>query len=349
MAASLALPADTLRALLLPRRLVPVLVVSVPLVIAQASFSHDPMAGPVGVAMCIAFWLFAPLAWRWLFPARPRSEPQAPAALRLLGYVALSTWIVVLIGYLVPRALNMPVTLLTDRWSLAIAGAMFIVGGWGLGRDIELESQLTKERQRAKEAREAAERAELLAIRSHLDPHFLFNTLNAIAEWCRQDGEVAERATLQLSSMLRTILDGVRTSEWPLAQEIELCRTLLSLHLIRDPEWFRVDATIDETVSTNVPPLILLPLVENAVKHGPAKGHRGPLRLEVRATDDRVEVIVENPGPYLGPWPGGDGLRMVERRLSLGYRGAAHFNIEDLEGRTRATVGLPRNNPEVNT
>ena len=55
-----------------------------------------------------------------------------------------------------------------------------------------------------------AESARLLALKNHLDPHFLFNTLNAIAEWCRTDGEVAERAVLQLSSMLRVILEGVQ-------------------------------------------------------------------------------------------------------------------------------------------
>ena len=55
------------------------------------------------------------------------------------------------------------------------------------------------------ELERAAERAQLLALRAHLDPHFLFNTLNAIAEWCRQDGEIAERAVLQLSSMLRAM------------------------------------------------------------------------------------------------------------------------------------------------
>src|SRR4030095_12586183 len=53
-----------------------------------------------------------------------------------------------------------------------------------------------------------AERAELLALRSPLDPHFLFNTLNAIAEWCREDGEIAERAVMRLSAMLRTVLAG---------------------------------------------------------------------------------------------------------------------------------------------
>jgi len=87
--------------------------------------------------------------------------------------------------------------------------ALFLVGGWGLARDIDLDARLRAAETRAVELTRAAEAAELLALRAHLDPHFLFNTLNAIAEWCLKDGAVAEEAVLKLSAMLRTLLDGV--------------------------------------------------------------------------------------------------------------------------------------------
>ena len=92
---------------------------------------------------------------------------------------------------------------------------------------------------------------------------------------------VAERATLQLSAMLRDVLAGVKAPTWPLARELELAENLLALHLIRDPELFRLVRKVPERVpELQVPPMILLPLVENAVKHGPAAGHRGELVLE---------------------------------------------------------------------
>src|SRR6185503_20288258 len=133
-------------------------------------------------------------------------------------------------------------------------------------------------------AREA-ERSQLLALRAHLDPHFLFNTLNAIAEWCREDGETAERAVMQLSAMLRTVLDGVRAPSWAFADELKLLDTLFELHRLRDPERVHVTRRLPAPLpDLQVPPMLLLPLAENAVKHGPAAGHGGDIALEVRAS-----------------------------------------------------------------
>src|SRR4029077_13534367 len=131
-------------------------------------------------------------------------------------------------------------TLLTAPTSVVVFLALFLVGGWGLGRDMWLENELARAGARATLLAREAEGAQLLALRSHLDPHFLFNTLNAIAEWCREDGETAERAVLQLSAMLRTVLEGVKIPTWPLARELELARTLFALHLLRDPELFTI-------------------------------------------------------------------------------------------------------------
>ena len=202
---------STLRALLQPRRLIPILLVSASLVAAQASYSHDPLAIPLGIAMCLAFVLVAPVSWRVLFPDRldlsHGGDP--PAALRRhrrgrgAGRSASSR-----------RACSAWARRCSPRrraWSSALA--LFLVGGWGLGRDIGSRASLARASARGGALAREAERAQLLALRAHLDPHFLFNTLNAIAEWCREDGETAERAVLQLSAMLRTVLAGVRAAD----------------------------------------------------------------------------------------------------------------------------------------
>ena len=132
-------------------------------------------------------------------------------------------------------------TLLTAPTSVVVCLALFLVGGLGLGRDMWLENELARAEARATLLAREAEGAQLLALRSHLDPHFLFNTLNAIAEWCREDGETAERAVVRLSAMLRTVLAGVRASTWPLADELALLDTLFELHRLRDPDRVRVD------------------------------------------------------------------------------------------------------------
>lgn len=171
---------DTWRALVEPRRLVPILLVSAPLVTAQGSFSHDPLAVPLGIAMCFVFVLVAPPSYRALFLEDGRDRVTG-----LLAYVSISVLIVGSLGLAVPFALGMGKTFLTSRISVGVSMALFMVGGWGLASDVDLEARLTRERARAEALAREAERAQLLALRANLDPHFLFNTLNAIAEWCR--------------------------------------------------------------------------------------------------------------------------------------------------------------------
>jgi len=221
--------------------------------------------------------------------------------------------------------------------------ALFWVGGWGLARDIDLEENLRRARARAEALGREADHAQLLALKSHLDPHFLFNTLNAIAEWCREDGLVAERAILQLSSMLRSMMTGINTTTWPLAREIELVDALFALHAIRDPTLFTVERDVADLPNVEVPPMVLLPLVENAMKHGPLARHKGIVRFVVKeAEGGGIDVELSNPGAYTGPRPGGSGLPIVQKRLALAYGKGAAFTIAADGDRTRATLRLPR-------
>jgi hypothetical protein len=334
----------TLRALLRTRRLAALLLVSAALVGAQASFSADPLAVPLGVVMCLLFVVVSPVSWRVLFP---NGLDLRHGGVRLLLYGAIGAGVVLTVGVVVPRVLGIGPTLLTAPSSVVACLALFLVGGWGLGRDIWLEDSLQRSEARATALAREAERGHLLALRAHLDPHFLFNTLNAIAEWCRDDGEVAERAVLQLSSMLRTILEGVGAAAWPLRDELALVGALFSLHGLRDPDRFHfVQRVPDSLPDIDVPPMLLLPLAENAVKHGADAGHGGDVVLEVESEPDgRVRVRLENAGAFAGRRADGMGLAMVERRLALAYDGLATFRITGAGARTVAEVVLPRGAP----
>lgn len=320
-------------ALLAPRRIVPILGVGLPLVYAQAYYSRDPLATALGVLMVFTFVGLAPLSYRVLFPD---GLDLSHGAVRLIIYATVGAGVVLSVLVAVPKLIGMGPTFLGDRTSLAVSIGLFLVGGWGLGRDISYED-------RVQHLTRAAEEAQLLALRAHFDPHFLFNTLNAIAEWCRQDGAVAEEAILKLSSMLRTLLDGVKESRWPLERELQLVRDLFELHLLRDKGLFELEeAIVLPLPSITVPPMSLLTLAENAVKHGPAAGHRGTLTLAIVKKNGGVEVAIDNPGFYKGPREGSDGLPTLERRLKLAYDGRARFEIESVdEGRTRAKVWFP--------
>lgn len=333
------IPADsvvraTWRGLLMPRRLLPILVVCIPMLIAQSTYSRDRYALVLGVLLCVSFLAVAPVSYRFLFPD---GLDLTHGAVRLVLYAMMGIGVVLSVGVAVPKIFGIGITFLTARSSLLIDTTLFLVGGWGLGRDIAYE-------RRVERLQREAERAQLLALRSHLDPHFLFNTLNAIAEWCRQDGEVAERAVLELSAMLRAMLDGVRAEAWPLTKELEMVRNLFDLHRMRDKDRFTLEEKIPSDLPpVSVPPMSLLTLAENAMKHGPGAGHRGVVTLEVKRDGAGTRLIIENPGRYSGPRTGSQGLPTLERRLRLAYDGHARLAVGPAsdEQRTRGELWIP--------
>jgi two-component system sensor histidine kinase AlgZ len=333
---------STVRALLAPRRAIPIALVVVPLTIIQDAYSREAFAVPVALLMCGSFLLVGPSLWRALFPL---DRPIAAGALtRVVVYAGVGAAVVLGVGRVFPSLVGVGPTFMTTEPSLAVCLALFWVGGWGLARDIDLELHLRRARARAEALGREADHAQLFALKSHLDPHFLFNTLNAIAEWCRADGAVAERAILQLSSMLRTMMTGITTTTWSLEREIELVDALFALHAIRDPTLFTVERDVPTPMpEIEVPPMVLLPLVENAMKHGPLARHKGVVVFAVRLEDAAVSIEISNPGAYSGPREGGNGLPIVEKRLALAYGKHARLTIaRDGDDRTKATLELPR-------
>lgn len=339
---------STVRGLLAPRRAIPISLVVVPLTIIQDAYSRDAFAVPLALLMCGSFLLVGPLLWRYLFPGlggpdASRADARGQSLLRAFVYGVVGATVVLFVGRVLPSLVGARPTFLTSTPSLGVSVALFWVGGWGLARDIELEERLAREHARNEELSREADHAQLLALRSHLDPHFLFNTLNAIAEWCREDGLVAEKAILQLSAMLRAMMTGIQTTTWPLAREIELVDALFALHAVRDPTLFTVRREVPDPVpAIDVPPMLLLPVAENAMKHGPLTGRRGEVLFAVRLEGDRLVVVLENPGSFNGPRDGGSGLPIVKKRLALTYGDAATFTMETTDGeRTRSTVVVP--------
>ena len=330
---------QTLRALLEPRRAGPMLLVGVALVIGDTVYSGSYRAGAVASMMALATAAAAPCGWRlWLEAPASRAD----RIWGLIAYTGLGAGVLLVTGVALSRVLGVPDQFLTRPISLLICFTLYLVGGWGVGRHISLEGHVLRERARADALAREAERAQLLALRSNLDPHFLFNTLNAIAEWCRQDGATAEAALLKLSAMLRTVFDGVREPTWPLERELELAHTLFDLHRLRDPQRFELAWDVPSPApAIHVPPLLLLPLAENAMTHGPGAGHRGEVRFALHPTPTGVSLELSNPGPFRGPRAGGSGLPTLQRRLELAYGGAAKLAVTDEGGRTRVRLELP--------
>ncbi len=330
---------ETLRALAAPRRAVPLALVGVSLGSAEWIAFPSPRALFVDAVLFALFVVAAPALWRELF-AGPRSSVARVVGAWSLDAVAAALFVGV--AAVLPRCVGLHHTYVTEPHSLGVLGALFLVGGWGLGRDLELESIAVRESARAARLAVDAEHAQILALRAQLDPHFLFNTLNAIAEWCREDPAVAERATLDLAALLRDVFDALQTPGWTLARELALLQRLGALYAARDAGRYRFRFDVDDAATArDVPPLVLLPLFENAIKHGPAAGHVGEVAMVLRADGDDAVVTMENPGFFAGPRDGGQGLGSVERRLALAYGEGTRATFTTTAEGTRVTVRLP--------
>jgi two-component system sensor histidine kinase AlgZ len=331
----------TLRALLDPRRLAALSIMAVPLVLSQREAWAEPRLWPAVVIALVALVVFSTAAYRALLPAQWLAVRPSRGSIivRYLAFTALSALAPMLLWGL-PRLFGSEQMLVGTGWTAAVAAGLFWVGGFGLGRDIELEAGWRRESERAEALRRQAELAQLRALRAQVDPHFLFNTLNAIAEWCREDPRVAERALVDLSAILRDVLSATSRPRWTIRDERTLIARLFELHRLRDPGRFEVIEAIDPALDdVELPPLLCLPLAENAMTHGPGRGHSGSVRLEARREGDRAVLLLENPGPFRGRREGGEGIETVEARLAA-WSPRARLTVEAVGDRTRAEVRL---------
>jgi sensor histidine kinase YesM len=194
--------------------------------------------------------------------------------------------------------------------------------------------------------------ARLTALRTQLNPHFLFNTLNAISALVERDPRGVRRMIARLSELLRTTLDEADEPEVPLHRELTFIDRYLEVMQIRFQGRLHVRMHTDpEASAALVPNLILQPLVENAVKHGVSK-MIGAGRIEIRArrVDGRVVLTVQDNGPGLeggrSPATEGVGLRNTRMRLAQLYGAEQSLTLCDGEdGGFVAEVSLPYNTP----
>ncbi|HEY0023129.1 MAG TPA: histidine kinase [Longimicrobium sp.] len=220
----------------------------------------------------------------------------------------------------------------------------------GLARDYFWRYRARQEeavRLQAETARLQAQLAEarLATLRTQIDPHFLFNTLNAVSALVERDPPGVRRMIARLSELLRHSLEGAGDAEVPLRQELAFVDKYLEIMRIRFQGSLEVETVVDDEVrDALVPNLVLQPLVENAVKHGVSR-LRGAGKIEIRAHlhDGRVVLRVRDNGPGLADAPqDGVGLRNTRERLAQLYGEAQSFALRPAEGGgTEAEVSLP--------
>jgi LytS/YehU family sensor histidine kinase len=266
----------------------------------------------VAALVSLAIWLAAAYGWAlWLLPPGEEYGEDALTALPLMVFAGA-------IGIL-----------------LAILGH-YLGGAFQRSRNAE---------RRALELQVLAREAELKSLRAQLDPHFLFNSLNSVAALIGNDTAAARQMCFLMAQFFRKSLTLAREQSIPLMEEISLAETFLAIEKVRFGERLRARFDVaDDVREVAVPPLVLQPLVENAVHHGVAHLlEGGEVHVQARRREQFLELIVANPcDPDRPPSRGtGMGLMNVRSRIETLCGHRASVDVDAREDYFRVSVLFP--------
>ncbi len=238
------------------------------------------------------------------------------------------------------------------RWTTALSnmtGGAFVLIAWcSIYSGIKQYQALETEKERLRAAEATAREAQLLALRYQLQPHFLFNTLNAISSLIV--GNQPRQATQMISrlgDLLRSTLDEPETHFVSLADELIVIREYLSIEEIRFGPRLRTTFDVPaETLVITVPRFILQPLVENAIRHGIAHlPAGGSIRLHTSVLSRQVEISIENDVEWRRetvPEVAGLGLSNTRERLAQIYGSDASLVSSHQKGKSfKVTLSIP--------
>ncbi len=225
------------------------------------------------------------------------------------------------------------------------SNVMICLGIMAIGQALAHYERTGDQRRKVEALRADLAEARLQSLRDQLRPHFLFNSLQTIAALTDGRPKDARRMIQHLSGMLRMSLDSHNTEQVPLREELRLVKLYLEIERVRFGERLQVGEEFDpECLDQKVPPLLLQPLVENAVRHGIGNlPDGGSVTLRAYCEGRQLHLEVEDDGPGFEPSgaESGVGLSSVRRRLQELYGEAHHFQVERCGGRTRVILRLP--------
>jgi hypothetical protein len=290
-------------------------------------------------------------AW-WVCRSQPLTEGRGPRAVLVqLGAAAQSSAVWVGVATLWAVFLSVRFHLGPSRIGIFRDDALLFV----LGIPAYLMSAVAHYLFLAFEASHAAERrvleaqvtareAELRALRAQLNPHFLFNSLNSINALVGSDPEGARRMCEGLGDFLRRTLSLGAREAVTLAEELALVDRYLAIEQVRFGARLAVERAIEpDAAACRVPPLLLQPLVENAVKHGVSgRVEGGTIRIAAARQGSRLTITIDNPSDDDAPTRRGEGvgLENVRRRLLVLGGRDAQLDVQRADGRFRVRLLL---------
>jgi signal transduction histidine kinase len=226
-----------------------------------------------------------------------------------------------------------------------VYGSFVLMAARTVMRSVQtLFEHATRQAAAAAQARSEAAAAQVAALQSQMNPHFLFNALNTVASLVRSDPRRAERVVEDLAEVLRRTLDRSATTAGTVRDEVEYVRAYLALEQERWGDRLRVEWNVDpDALEHPLPPLMLQPLVENALRHGLAARLDGTVLRITIEIGDSLTLSVDDDGPgFVRGWHEGTGLGSVRQRLASLYGDAAALRVVEGTPGARVSVVVPR-------
>lgn len=336
------------------------------LFLSVPEFLNDGFNWPVLTSKMIDAWVWVLLTPPLLWVDR-RLGPMEGNSLRLALMLLLLSIPVSLIHAVLATLLSYPIPAIW--WNpLRSAGYLtyYFMSGWltycafiGIWQAFKFYTRLLVSRLELERIERRLVEANLNTLRLQLEPHFLFNALNAISSEAAADPKLARQMIENLGTLLRHSMDCQDSAEISLAQELALLDNYLAIQKVRFGRRIqvKVDAAPD-VLSARVPSLLLQPLVENAIRHGiESRVTGGMIGVSAQRSGDQLEINVMDDGVGLpADWrmgiSGGRGLRVTQERLAALYpeTDTYRFTVSRREGggteiAIRLPLDLPRNEP----
>ncbi len=233
---------------------------------------------------------------------------------------------------------NIPVVAELASYSILFTGFSFLI--------YLVIDRFTAQKQKS-ELQAQNKAGELLLLRSQLNPHFLFNTLNNIYSLVNKKDDFAPDAITKLSDILRYVLYEANSERVNLAKEIEYLQSYIELQKLRMTEKDFVEFTVKGDVNNaEIAPMLLIPFIENAFKHGAKRNVSPGIKIEITVDEFitfRISNYINSNTQINKDKMGGVGLNNVKRRLDLLYHGRHLIDISQSEELFRVELSLKNN------
>jgi sensor histidine kinase YesM len=262
----------------------------------------------------MARWKWKELGWRALLPRIVTMSFAASA----VWFGSLSVWIHVVVGLPWNTKDSIPLTLMMEE----INGTILVFGWLCLYFFYHLFDRLNRSEVERFGLMTSVKEAELRALKSQVNPHFIFNSLNSLRALIDEDPARARKAVTQLANLLRYSLQSGQMETVPFEDELDIVNDYLALEQVRHEERLRLRLDIaPEALQLRIPPMLLQTLVENAVKYGISPNPEGgEITIVARSSGGALRIQVSNPGQIAGNGRDsstGVGLRNAADRLRL--------------------------------